>query len=196
MPPEARVPGADDSERGRRRSCRSSRRRSTRRLAASLGLVAAEHLARIRVRRSRTRPGSLPTFGIGIGLPLFDRNRGGIAQAEAERVRGAGGAGARAGRGAQRDRARACASERTRSRKVARDRQLVASADRVAAMSLTAYREGASSLPNVLEAQRNARDVLGAVHRRSRRRVDRDGRAARVLAHTHRRHRRHETSIS
>jgi outer membrane protein TolC len=28
-------------------------------------------------------------------------------------------------------------------------------------MSLTAYREGQSSLPNVLEAQRNARDVLG-----------------------------------
>jgi outer membrane protein TolC len=27
-------------------------------------------------------------------------------------------------------------------------------------MSLTAYREGAASLPNVLEAQRNARDVL------------------------------------
>ena len=29
------------------------------------------------------------------------------------------------------------------------------------AMSLTAYREGAASLPNVLEAQRNARDVRG-----------------------------------
>jgi len=28
-------------------------------------------------------------------------------------------------------------------------------------MSLTAYREGQSSLPNVLEAQRNARDILG-----------------------------------
>jgi outer membrane protein TolC len=27
-------------------------------------------------------------------------------------------------------------------------------------MSLTAYREGAAALPNVLEAQRNARDVL------------------------------------
>ena len=31
---------------------------------------------------------------------------------------------------------------------------------RVAAMSLAAYREGASSLPNVLEAQRNAREIL------------------------------------
>jgi outer membrane protein TolC len=38
---------------------------------------------------------------------------------------------------------------------------LVASANRVAAMSLTAYREGESSLPNVLEAQRNAREILG-----------------------------------
>jgi outer membrane protein TolC len=28
-------------------------------------------------------------------------------------------------------------------------------------MSLTAYREGESSLPNVLEAERNARDILG-----------------------------------
>jgi hypothetical protein len=28
-------------------------------------------------------------------------------------------------------------------------------------MALVAYRDGASSLPNVLEAQRNAREVLG-----------------------------------
>ncbi|HEX4468065.1 MAG TPA: hypothetical protein VH080_00925, partial [Gemmatimonadaceae bacterium] len=45
--------------------------------------------------------------------------------------------------------------------KVSRDRLLLASANRVASMSLTAYREGQSSLPNVLEAQRNARDILG-----------------------------------
>ena len=45
--------------------------------------------------------------------------------------------------------------------KVGRDRLLLASANRVATMSLTAYREGQSSLPNVLEAQRNARDILG-----------------------------------
>ena len=32
--------------------------------------------------------------------------------------------------------------------------------ERFVAMSLTAYREGAASLPNVLEAQRNAREVL------------------------------------
>jgi outer membrane protein TolC len=43
---------------------------------------------------------------------------------------------------------------------VGRDRVLIASAARVVSMSLTAYREGAQSLPNVLEAQRTARDVL------------------------------------
>ena len=41
-----------------------------------------------------------------------------------------------------------------------RDRILIASANRVAEMSLVAYREGASSLPNVLEAQRSAREIL------------------------------------
>src|SRR5439155_16524417 len=41
-----------------------------------------------------------------------------------------------------------------------RDRVLVESATRVAAMSLTAYREGAQGLPAVLEAQRNAREIL------------------------------------
>jgi hypothetical protein len=37
---------------------------------------------------------------------------------------------------------------------------LVESATRIAAMSLTAYREGAQGLPAVLEAQRNAREIL------------------------------------
>ncbi|HEX6965148.1 MAG TPA: TolC family protein, partial [Gemmatimonadaceae bacterium] len=44
-------------------------------------------------------------------------------------------------------------------RKATRDEQLLASARRVAAMSLQAYREGAIPLANVLEAERNARDV-------------------------------------
>jgi cobalt-zinc-cadmium efflux system outer membrane protein len=104
-------------------------------------------------------PGILPMIGVAIPLPLLTRNRGPIAQAEAERER------ARAEldlarleakvRIARADRARAIAAA-----KVERDRRLVTSADRVATLSLTAYREGASSLPNVLEAQRNARDVL------------------------------------
>ena len=45
--------------------------------------------------------------------------------------------------------------------KIARDRDLVTRADRVAARSLTAYREGAAALPAVLEARRSAREVLG-----------------------------------
>ena len=58
-------------------------------------------------------PGFLPTFGVGIGLPLLDRNRA-----------------------------------------------LVSSAERVATMSLTAYREGAATLANILEARRTARELL------------------------------------
>ena len=38
---------------------------------------------------------------------------------------------------------------------------MLESADRVAAMSLQAYGEGAIPLANVLEAQRNAREALG-----------------------------------
>jgi outer membrane protein TolC len=45
--------------------------------------------------------------------------------------------------------------------KIARDRDLVVRAQRVADRSLTAYREGASGLPAVLEARRSAREVLG-----------------------------------
>ena len=103
-------------------------------------------------------PGILPTIGISLPLPLLNQNRGGIAVAEAERTRAAAvfdltrlesqAAIARARR------VRAAALAR-----VERDRGLVASANRVAAMSLTAYREGAASLPSVLEAQRNARVV-------------------------------------
>ena len=44
--------------------------------------------------------------------------------------------------------------------RIARDSLLVTGADRVAAMSLTAYREGAAPLTAVLEAQRSARDIL------------------------------------
>lgn len=103
--------------------------------------------------------GLLPTIGIGIGLPLFDRNRGAIATAEAERIR------AQAELTLAQVESRNEIAHATRERenalsKVARDRVLVTSADRVAAMALTAYREGASALPNVLEAQRSARDVL------------------------------------
>src|SRR6185312_8689609 len=91
-----------------------------------------------------SQTGLLPTFGIGVGLPLFDRNRGQIAQAEAERIR------ASAELTVAQVEARNEIAHGTRER-----------ANAVAAMALTAYREGASALPNVLEAQRSARDVLG-----------------------------------
>lgn len=104
-------------------------------------------------------PGILPTFGFSIPLPLLNRNRGPIAAAEAERTR------ARAALDLARLESAAQIARALRERnaslaRVARDERLVSSANRVAAMSLTAYRAGASSLPNVFEAQRNARDVL------------------------------------
>jgi cobalt-zinc-cadmium efflux system outer membrane protein len=103
-------------------------------------------------------PGALPVVGISIPLPLLDRNRGPIAQAEAERAR-ANAALARArleGQSELAHIARALTVARARAR---RDRLLLGDAERVAAMSLTAYREGASSLPAVLEARRTVRDV-------------------------------------
>jgi cobalt-zinc-cadmium efflux system outer membrane protein len=109
---------------------------------------------------THAEPGILPTFGIGFAIPLLDRNRGGIAQAEAEHNR------ALAELALARIDARNQINHATRERnvamaRVARDRALVAGANSVAGMALTAYREGASTLPSVLEAQRTVRDVLG-----------------------------------
>ena len=103
--------------------------------------------------------GLLPTFGFSIPLPLLSRNRGPIAQAAAERER------ARAELALALFQTKATVGRAVRERNVAleklqRDRLLVESANRIAAMSLVAYREGAQGLPAVLEAQRNARDVL------------------------------------
>jgi cobalt-zinc-cadmium efflux system outer membrane protein len=108
---------------------------------------------------SGAETGVLPTFGLSLPLPFFNRNRGAIAQAEAERMR----AEAELGLATITSRAEIARTERELGiamSRVARDRSLVTAAEKVAAMSLTAYREGASALPNVLEAQRNAREVL------------------------------------
>jgi outer membrane protein, heavy metal efflux system len=105
------------------------------------------------------RRGPFPTFGLGIGLPLFDRNRGAIAQAEAERARAAAEL-TLARVQSHNEIAHALRERENALSKVTRDRVLVTSANTVVSKSLTAYREGASSLPNVLEAQRSARDVL------------------------------------
>jgi cobalt-zinc-cadmium efflux system outer membrane protein len=104
--------------------------------------------------------GLLPTFGISLPLPLFNWNGGAIAQAAAGRAR------AQANldlvrREVSADWARAQRRFAVAMTRLARDRELLASAQRVAAMSLQAYTEGAVALPSVLEAQRSAREALG-----------------------------------
>ncbi|MEO6526673.1 MAG: TolC family protein [Gemmatimonadaceae bacterium] len=146
-------------------------------IAAAEANVSAAELAIARERRSilalpavsvgvefgdpdGAEPGYLPVVGLVVPLPLFNRNRGPIAEATAERDR------ARIILGAMRLEVRRRLIEGARERealraRVARDVDLVARAQRVATRSLTAYREGASALPAVLEAQRSAREVLG-----------------------------------
>ena len=102
----------------------------------------------------------LPLFGFVIPVPLLNRNRGAVLQSNAGLER----AQAELSLARVESRTRIARAARTRAialARLARDRSLVVSANRVATMSLTAYREGASTLPNVLEAQRNAREVLG-----------------------------------
>jgi len=104
--------------------------------------------------------GALPTVGFSLPLPLFNWNGGEVAQAAAARDR------ARASlelvrRETAAELARAQRSFAAAVVRFERDRRLLASADRVAAMSLEAYTEGAVALPSVLEAQRNAREALG-----------------------------------
>ncbi len=103
--------------------------------------------------------GLLPVIGVVLPIPLLSRNRGPIAEATAERDR------ARAELAAARLDARQRLIEGFREReqllvRVARDSALVLSAQRVATRALTAYAEGASALPAVLEARRSAREVL------------------------------------
>ena len=105
-------------------------------------------------------PGLLPVVGIVLPLPLFSRNQGPIAEAVAERTRAR--AELVAARLEVRQRLVEGSLERAALRvRVARDSGLVVMAQRVAARSLTAYREGAAALPSVLEARRSAREVLG-----------------------------------
>ena len=103
--------------------------------------------------------GVLPVLGLSIPFPLFNRNSARVAVAQAERFR------AQAERDVAVLEARAAIARTERERaialaNVARDRTLVTSANRVAALSLTAYREGAAPLATAIEAQRNAREIL------------------------------------
>lgn len=101
----------------------------------------------------------LPMIGFGLHVPLFNQNRGAIRLAAAQRDR------------AQAELAMAlietgiARSRAERGLAVARERlqrsgRLVGAANRVAALSLLAYQEGAAALPSVLEAQRTAREAL------------------------------------
>lgn len=108
---------------------------------------------------SRAQPQALPTIGFALPIPFPRRNRGVVQVAEAERSRAAATLAvvrlesARQTERALRERGAAAA-------RVGRTGLLVAVAERVAALALTAYREGASPLPYVLEARRNARDIM------------------------------------
>ncbi|HET6762989.1 MAG TPA: TolC family protein, partial [Longimicrobiaceae bacterium] len=104
-------------------------------------------------------PGYLPTLGVAIPLPLWDRNAGPIAAARAGRARAAALLDA-----ARRDAATAlAAAERGRAAarvRAERDRAVLEHARRVVTMSARGYREGAFPLTTVLEAQRSARDAF------------------------------------
>lgn len=103
-------------------------------------------------------PGLLPTVGVAVPLPLFSQNREntGVAVAARDRAR------------ADLDATRRETAVRIATARITLDaataraidsRDLVRRAERVAALSLTAYREGAMALASVLEAQRTAREI-------------------------------------
>jgi cobalt-zinc-cadmium efflux system outer membrane protein len=101
----------------------------------------------------------LPVIGFSLPFPLFNLSRGDVLRASAERDR------ARAQLELTRRETEAAVARARRDLAAARNRLrraagLVESADRVAAMSLRAYSEGAVALASVLEAQRNAREIL------------------------------------
>jgi cobalt-zinc-cadmium efflux system outer membrane protein len=104
-------------------------------------------------------PGTLPTVGIALPLPLFNQNRGTILLAQSQRDRAEAALALARLEGAQQA-ARARRELALARERLARSERLVASANRVAQLSLLAYREGAFALPSVLEAQRIARETL------------------------------------
>lgn len=108
---------------------------------------------------SATPNALLPVIGFSLPFPLFNRGGGEVTRAIADRDR------ARAELDLTRRETDAAVARARRELAAARDRarrsaDLVASANRIAAMSLQAYGEGAVPLANVLEAQRNAREIL------------------------------------
>jgi cobalt-zinc-cadmium efflux system outer membrane protein len=143
-------------------------------VAAAREQLAAQQAQLLLARRSRypapalragfeqgdpDEPGLLPTLGLSIPIPLFSRGGAEVAQARAAADRAQAELAV-----VERETALALATAR-REREVAAarlavDRAMVQDAQRVATLSLTAYREGAYPLATVLEAQRNARDAM------------------------------------
>ncbi len=103
--------------------------------------------------------GILPTVGFTLPLPFFNRNSAAIlaANADVDRARAA----FQLARLENNIQARSAQREfETAQARFARSRTLVASANRIASLSLLAYREGAATLSTALDAQRSARDAL------------------------------------
>jgi outer membrane protein, heavy metal efflux system len=106
-----------------------------------------------------TQPYILPAAGVLLPIPLFNQNKGaaGTEAANLDRAR------ARLAQIRRESAAAIAASTRARDAaldRVRRDQALLASATRVAQLSLTAFAEGAETLPAVMESQRSARDAL------------------------------------
>lgn len=101
----------------------------------------------------------LPTVGLSVPLPLFNRNSAAIQIALADVSRAqANLAIARLDQAtALANAARDVAAARTR---LTASRQLLVSVNRISALSVVAYREGATPLATVLDAQRSARALL------------------------------------
>ena len=100
--------------------------------------------------------GALPLIGVRVPLPLFNRNRAAIASADADLQRGR--TQLRQAQLEQQFDVRLAQTDALAARtRVEHSLRLLASAERVGALSLLAYREGATTLVNVLEAQRAAR---------------------------------------
>lgn len=100
----------------------------------------------------------LPTIGLSLPLPLFNRNRGGVLVAQAQLDRST----ALLHVAEVETNASLAVAEREQAiarERLTRTQALVSGADRVAALSLLAFREGAAALPSVLEAQRASLDI-------------------------------------
>lgn len=110
-------------------------------------------------RAGPTTTGLLPTVGLALPLPLFNRNRAAIDAAFADLARAR--ATVVAAQLEQSTTRFAAANEAAASHaRLIRSQELVADANRIAALSLIAYREGAATLASVLEAQRTARETI------------------------------------